>query len=297
MREQLRQLRNSSGMKHLATVVLTLALPGRIFAQAPSTVSASTLPLLPCPRRHRSPARPVRGSRWQAQSAAQVAPGTPTILSVKDAQALALKNNPQISVARLSALASQQVTREVRSSLWPTARDRSDRSRYQSRQSHYRRSTEQSRHLPARCGGRDGESTHHGLRTHNEPGRERELGGQGGEPERLGHERADPAGSRSGLLQRSASAGGSDGGGADGEGSPDCFRPGRRVVQEQAEVGTGFQFCQRQSGAGETPSPGRAEQSEFRASVTFGGIGLCDPAELSTGGRYSPLRRAARQRR
>ena len=41
---------------------------------------------------------------------------------MKDAQGLALKNNPQISVARLTALASQQVTREVRSSLWPTAR-------------------------------------------------------------------------------------------------------------------------------------------------------------------------------
>jgi len=32
-----------------------------------------------------------------------------------------LKNNPEISVARLAALASEQVTREVRSSLWPTA--------------------------------------------------------------------------------------------------------------------------------------------------------------------------------
>jgi outer membrane protein len=42
-------------------------------------------------------------------------------LSVKDAEALALKNNPAISVARLSALASEQVTREVRSSLWPQA--------------------------------------------------------------------------------------------------------------------------------------------------------------------------------
>jgi outer membrane protein len=40
-------------------------------------------------------------------------------LSVKDAEAIALKNNPAISVARLSALASQQVTREVRSNLWP----------------------------------------------------------------------------------------------------------------------------------------------------------------------------------
>src|SRR5271165_1793243 len=42
-------------------------------------------------------------------------------LSVKDAEALALKNNPAISVARLTALASEQVTREVRSSLWPQA--------------------------------------------------------------------------------------------------------------------------------------------------------------------------------
>lgn len=42
-------------------------------------------------------------------------------LSVKDAEAIALKNNPTISVARLNALASQQVTREVRSALWPQA--------------------------------------------------------------------------------------------------------------------------------------------------------------------------------
>jgi len=42
-------------------------------------------------------------------------------LSVTDAEALALKNNPAISEARLNALASVQVTREVRSSLWPQA--------------------------------------------------------------------------------------------------------------------------------------------------------------------------------
>ena len=57
----------------------------------------------------------------QVQTASQSSPGTPASLSVKDAQTLALKNNPQISVARLNALASLQVTREVRSSLWPTA--------------------------------------------------------------------------------------------------------------------------------------------------------------------------------
>lgn len=42
-------------------------------------------------------------------------------LSVKDAEAIAIKNNPAISVARLNALASQQVVREARSSLWPQA--------------------------------------------------------------------------------------------------------------------------------------------------------------------------------
>jgi len=59
------------------------------------------------------------------QGRGQSAPATPnapvTRLSVKDAEALALKNNPAISVARLNALASEQVTREVRSSLWPQA--------------------------------------------------------------------------------------------------------------------------------------------------------------------------------
>lgn len=42
-------------------------------------------------------------------------------LTIKEAEALALKNNPAISVAKLDALASHQVTREVRSNLWPSA--------------------------------------------------------------------------------------------------------------------------------------------------------------------------------
>ena len=57
--------------------------------------------------------------RGQSAPVVRSAPGTR--LSVKDAEALALKNNPAISVARLNALASEQVTREVRSSLWPQA--------------------------------------------------------------------------------------------------------------------------------------------------------------------------------
>lgn len=48
-------------------------------------------------------------------------PGSVNRLSIQAAEALALKNNPAISEARLTALASYQVAREVRSSLWPQA--------------------------------------------------------------------------------------------------------------------------------------------------------------------------------
>jgi outer membrane protein len=55
------------------------------------------------------------------QALPQPSDGTQVSLTLEQAKALALKNNPQISVARLTALASEQVTREARSSLWPTA--------------------------------------------------------------------------------------------------------------------------------------------------------------------------------
>lgn len=45
----------------------------------------------------------------------------PTRLTLKDAEALAVKNNPLITVGKLTALASQQVLRETRSAYWPTA--------------------------------------------------------------------------------------------------------------------------------------------------------------------------------
>ncbi len=54
-------------------------------------------------------------------SAPRTAAGTSASLTLKEAEALAIKNNPQIAVGRLIALASQQVTREVRSNLWPRA--------------------------------------------------------------------------------------------------------------------------------------------------------------------------------
>ena len=76
--------------------------------------SQQPLPPAPAPQNPAPPAAPA------PQTAATVPPGYQT-LSLADAQGLALKNNPQISVARLLALAQHQVTREVRSAFWPTA--------------------------------------------------------------------------------------------------------------------------------------------------------------------------------
>jgi outer membrane protein len=59
-------------------------------------------------------------SSSQVPSSGTIA-GAARLLTIRDAEQIALQNNPQISVARLTTLASQQVTREVRSALWPQA--------------------------------------------------------------------------------------------------------------------------------------------------------------------------------
>ncbi len=49
------------------------------------------------------------------------APGTRMRLTLKQAEGLAVQNNPRITSAHLEALAVQQIVRETRSSYWPTA--------------------------------------------------------------------------------------------------------------------------------------------------------------------------------
>lgn len=56
----------------------------------------------------------------QAKSAGQAKPA-PQALSLKDAEAIALKNNPQITIGKLRALVAQQYVRESRSALLPNA--------------------------------------------------------------------------------------------------------------------------------------------------------------------------------
>ena len=56
-----------------------------------------------------------------SQGPAQPVPASAALrLTVQDAEALALRNNPQVSVYRLLAMASQQITREAKSNYYPT---------------------------------------------------------------------------------------------------------------------------------------------------------------------------------
>jgi outer membrane protein len=106
--------------KLIAAVFLLSAICGTAQTQTDAKQSAE-LPSAPVPHRVDIQAATGALSMGTDVSTAPVTPGAPVSLSLKEAEALALKNNPEISVARLSVLASQQVTREVRSSLWPSA--------------------------------------------------------------------------------------------------------------------------------------------------------------------------------
>jgi len=83
--------------------------------------NSAGLPQAPTPQIGVGSGIPGGTDNGQQPSAPLGSANIPRALSIRDAEQLALKNNPQISVAKLSALASQQVTREARSALWPTA--------------------------------------------------------------------------------------------------------------------------------------------------------------------------------
>ena len=109
-------------MRSVFVVVLALLQPVWSFAQASTHLqTAQSLPAAPLPQQVPDQRSPAMAPNGPPSPNPQGKAATSTSLSLKEAEALALKNNPLISVARLTALASQQVTREVRSNLWPTA--------------------------------------------------------------------------------------------------------------------------------------------------------------------------------
>src|SRR5580693_3717096 len=101
--------------------LLLLTFPMFVFAQTSANVQTGQgLPRAPVPQTPPAQNMPNPPANPQLSSVPQTT-GTPGSLTLKQAEELAIKNNPQISVGRLIALASQQFTREVKSSLWPTA--------------------------------------------------------------------------------------------------------------------------------------------------------------------------------
>jgi outer membrane protein len=103
-------------------VLVFLAIPLLGLAQVTLDVRTTpSLPPAPTPQTIPDQGAANPPSSAQLPTTSPNNAGTSTSLTLQQAEDLATKNNPQISVARLIALASQQVTRQVRSNLWPTA--------------------------------------------------------------------------------------------------------------------------------------------------------------------------------
>jgi outer membrane protein len=110
--------------KLLPVIAATLLLCASVPVAAGAQAVAAALPSAPLPQAPASQSAPNLPTNIPPPSStpqATVPNTSATTLTIKQAETYAVKNNPQISVARLLALASQQVTREVRSNLWPTA--------------------------------------------------------------------------------------------------------------------------------------------------------------------------------
>ena len=107
-------------MRKLISLPLLMVLSGAVVAAqnaSPAPAQNNQQPAVnaPAPAQPQLPAPPANQRPMQIPSA-----GPTEKLTVQDAEALALKNNPQISVAHLLYLASNQVTREQRSAYYPS---------------------------------------------------------------------------------------------------------------------------------------------------------------------------------
>ena len=65
--------------------------------------------------------QPAEPPRSTASAPANGVAGASRKLTLKEAEALALRNNPQITIGKLRSLEAQQYVREARSALLPTA--------------------------------------------------------------------------------------------------------------------------------------------------------------------------------
>ena len=96
-------------------------------------------------------------------------------LTLAQAEQMAIRNNPNISVARLLALAQAQVTREVRSGGNADGNRQPDRSGRAREQPHHRWTAQQPFRLQSRGRRPHGEPAHHRLRPHAQPRPQRAI--------------------------------------------------------------------------------------------------------------------------
>lgn len=102
-------------------VVGLSALSSICLAQKPSLPDAPSTHLLGAFAQATAPQGPLPPQSPQTPASAQNAQPAGPQLTLAQAEQMAIKNNPNISIARLLALAQAQVTREVRSAELPTA--------------------------------------------------------------------------------------------------------------------------------------------------------------------------------
>ena len=104
-------------IRKIAHFVALVALScSTVAAQTATPASAS----VPYPQTGTAPPVPDQSAQPKQVQAQLPASGAAVRLTVQDAEALALKNNPQISVYRLLYLASKQVTRQQQAAYYPT---------------------------------------------------------------------------------------------------------------------------------------------------------------------------------
>ena len=106
-------------MRVLAVAILLSQLMAHGLAQS---VLVESFPDEPRAQSETSPDAQTKSQPQLPGTGANTNPQRPLIrLNLKQAEALVIRNNPQITSARLEALAAQQVVREARSGYWPTA--------------------------------------------------------------------------------------------------------------------------------------------------------------------------------
>ena len=173
-------------------------------------------------------------------------------LTLADAERMAIEHNPNISVARLIALAQAQVTREVRSAELPTAQG----SLTAVGAHENSRITAGLLNNPSVYDRAAGGLTVSQLitdfgRTHNLV-RSAQSNAEGGTRKRACHGTRHHADSGSGVLSSVDEPGGAEGGGGNGKPAPGDGGPGWLSRQGKAAVGSRSELCECATLTGQT---------------------------------------------